>query len=152
MSGEPEDQDHHMAAQLKRGDSTAIESLYDRYGRLAYGLAFRILNDRSAAEDAVQDAFLAVWRKAAGFDTSRGSLRNWLLSIVRNRTARRPPSLFSPIRPKSDSETGGSDLKPCVTAPGVRNRALRSYPWVVGQESAHAACHGLGVKAQNRAR
>ena len=74
-----------MAAQLKRGDSTALESLYDRYGRLAYGLAFRILNDRSAAEDAVQDAFLAVWRNAAGFDTSRGSLRNWLLSIVRNR-------------------------------------------------------------------
>ncbi|TME82170.1 MAG: sigma-70 family RNA polymerase sigma factor [Chloroflexi bacterium] len=85
MSGELEDQDHQMAAQLKRGDSTALESLYDRYGRLAYGLAFRILNDRSAAEDAVQDAFLAVWRNAGGFDTSRGSLRNWLLSIVRNR-------------------------------------------------------------------
>ncbi|TMF12600.1 MAG: sigma-70 family RNA polymerase sigma factor [Chloroflexi bacterium] len=85
MSGEPEDQDHHMAAQLKRGDSTALESLYDRYGGLAYGLAFRILNDRSAAEDAVQEAFLAVWRNASGFDTSRGSLRNWLLSIVRNR-------------------------------------------------------------------
>src|SRR3989442_13342346 len=85
MSGEREDQDRRRAAQLKRGDSTAVESLYDRYGRLAYGLAFRILNDRSAAEDAVQDAFLAVWRNASGFDTSRGSLRNWLLSIVRNR-------------------------------------------------------------------
>ena len=74
-----------MAAQLKRGESTAIESLYDRYGRLAYGLAFRILNERSAAEDVVQDAFVSVWRNAAGFDASRGSLRNWLLSIVRNR-------------------------------------------------------------------
>ncbi len=74
-----------MAAQLKRGDTTAIESLYDRYGRLAYGLAFRILNERGAAEDVVQDAFVSVWRNAAGFDASRGSLRNWLLSIVRNR-------------------------------------------------------------------
>jgi len=85
MSGEPRDQDSQMAAQLKRGESTAIESRYDRYGRLAYGLAFRILNDRGAAEDVVQDAFVSVWRNAAGFDTGRGSLRNWLLSIVRNR-------------------------------------------------------------------
>src|SRR5438105_14506283 len=85
MSGEPRDQDSQMAAQLKRGDSTAIESLYDRYGRLAYGLAFRILNERGAAEDAVQDAFVSVWRNATGFDISRGSLRNWLLSNVRNR-------------------------------------------------------------------
>src|SRR2546426_2449089 len=85
MSGEPRDQDSQMAAQLKRGESTAIESLYDRYGRLAFGLAFRILNERGAAEDVVQDAFVSVWRNAAGFDARRGSLRNWLLSIVRNR-------------------------------------------------------------------
>src|SRR5437899_5443399 len=85
MSGEPRDQDSQMAAQLKRGETSAIESLYDRYGRLAYGLAFRIVNERGAAEDVVQDAFVSVWRNAAGFDTSRGSLRNWLLSIVRNR-------------------------------------------------------------------
>src|SRR2546422_10977038 len=85
MSGESRDLDSQMAAQLKRGESTAIESLYDRYGRLAYGLAFRILNERGAAEDVVQDAFVRVWRNAAGFDASRGSLRNWLLSIVRNR-------------------------------------------------------------------
>jgi RNA polymerase sigma-70 factor, ECF subfamily len=74
-----------MAARLKRGDATAIESLYDRYGRLAYGLALRILNDRNAAEDVVQDAFLGVWRNAGSFDVSRGSLRNWLLAVVHNR-------------------------------------------------------------------
>ena len=85
MSGEPRDQDSQMAAQLKRGETSAIESLYDRYGRLAYGLAFRIVNERGAAEDVVQDAFVSVWRNAAGFDAGRGSLRNWLLSIVRNR-------------------------------------------------------------------
>lgn len=85
MSGEPTDQDGEMAAQLKRGEASAIESLYDRYGRLAYGLALRILNDRSAAEDVVQDAFLGVWRNAGSFDLARGSLRNWLLSVVHNR-------------------------------------------------------------------
>jgi RNA polymerase sigma-70 factor (ECF subfamily) len=85
MSGEPDDRDGEMAAQLKRGEATAIESLYDRYGRLAYGLALRILNDRNAAEDVVQDAFLGVWRNAGSFDVSRGSLRNWLLSVVHHR-------------------------------------------------------------------
>ncbi len=74
-----------MAAQLKRGDATGVESLYDRYGRLAYGLALRILNDRQAAEDVVQDAFVGVWRNAGSFDRSRGSLRNWLLSVVHHR-------------------------------------------------------------------
>jgi len=85
MSGDAPDEDGQIAAQLQRGDTTAIEALYDRYGRLALGLAYRILNDRSAAEDAVQEGFVAVWRNAAGFDASRGGLRNWLLSIVRNR-------------------------------------------------------------------
>jgi len=82
MSGDVPDPDGQMAAQLQRGDT---EALYARYGRLALGVAYRILNDRTAAEDAVQEAFVAVWRHAAGFDASRGGLRNWLLSIVRNR-------------------------------------------------------------------
>src|SRR2546428_13353724 len=89
MSGEPTDQDSQMAARLKRGETTAIESLYDRYGRLDYGLAFRILNERGAAEDVVQDAFVSVWRNAAGFDASRGSQRNWLFSNVRSRALAR---------------------------------------------------------------
>jgi len=85
MSVEPKDIDAEIAAQLRRGEATAIGRLYDRYGRLAYGLALRMLNDRGAAEDVVQDAFLDVWRNAGSFDTSRGTVRNWLLSIVHNR-------------------------------------------------------------------
>lgn len=74
-----------MAAQLQRGDAMGVEALYDKYGRLAFGLAFRILNDRTAAEDVVQEAFLGLWRNARSFDSSRGNLRGWLLSIVHNR-------------------------------------------------------------------
>ena len=74
-----------MAARLEQKDATAVEALYDRYGRLAFGLAFRILNDRNAAEEAVQDAFLDLWRNSRSFDASRGSIRNWLLAIVHNR-------------------------------------------------------------------
>ena len=70
---------------LVAGDSRAIESLYDRYARLAFGLAFRMLNDRMAAEDVVQEAFVALWRHAKSFDADRGQVRSWLLRIVHNR-------------------------------------------------------------------
>ena len=56
-------------------DEAALAELYDRFGRVAYGLALRILRDPALAEDAVQDAFLAVWRTAAAFDPRRGKAR-----------------------------------------------------------------------------
>jgi RNA polymerase sigma-70 factor, ECF subfamily len=77
--------DSELAAALQRGEPRAVEALYDRYGRLAFGLASRMITDRAAAEDVVQDAFLSVWRNANTFDPARGSLRSWLLSIVHHR-------------------------------------------------------------------
>lgn len=59
--------------------------LYDRYAGLAYGVAMRVLGDPGRAEDAVQEAFMNVWSRAATFDANRGSLRAWLLTMVRNR-------------------------------------------------------------------
>src|SRR3989442_15451866 len=111
MSGESRDLDGQMAAQVKRGESAAIESLYDRYGRLAFGLAFRILNERGAAEDVVQDAFVSVWRNAAGFDARRGSLRNWLLSIVRNRAIDR---LRGSVRIRNEIDLADAEPRPQV--------------------------------------
>jgi RNA polymerase sigma-70 factor, ECF subfamily len=61
-----------------------IESLYDAYRGVAYGLAFQILREQTAAEDAVQDAFLAIWRARGRYDPSKGALKRWLLTIVRN--------------------------------------------------------------------
>jgi RNA polymerase sigma-70 factor, ECF subfamily len=77
--------DSEIAAALQRGEPHAVEALYDRYGRLAFGLASRMITDRAAAEDVVQDAFISVWRNAKSFDPARGSLRSWLLSIVHHR-------------------------------------------------------------------
>jgi len=70
---------------VARGDETALAELYDRHGRLAYGLALRIVRDPQLAEDAVQDAFLAVWRGAGKYVADRGKASTWLLTIVHRR-------------------------------------------------------------------
>jgi len=77
--------DEELVAAIGRRDERAVAALYDRYGGLAYSLAYRILEDRGAAEDVVQDAFVSAWRRAVSFQPGRGSVRTWLLSIVHHR-------------------------------------------------------------------
>lgn len=77
--------DEDLVAAVARGDDSALAQLYDRYARPAYGLALRILRDPTLAQDAVQDAFLAVWRTAAAFDPERGRAQTWLLTLVHRR-------------------------------------------------------------------
>ncbi|HEY6378644.1 MAG TPA: sigma-70 family RNA polymerase sigma factor [Candidatus Dormibacteraeota bacterium] len=74
---------------LARHAPEGIEVLYDRYGRLAYSLALRILGDEGAAEDVVQESFLAIWRRSATYRPERGSLRTWACSIVHHRAVDR---------------------------------------------------------------
>lgn len=76
--------DEELIADLGRGDADALGFLYDRYRRLAMAVAYRILEDASAAEDCLQDAFLQVWRNHASYHPERGSVKSWLLTIVRN--------------------------------------------------------------------
>ena len=78
--------DSELIVAIQRRDPAALMSLYDRYRGIAFALAYRILNDAGAAEEAVQDAFMQVWRRADLYDPARGSgLRAWLLKIVHNR-------------------------------------------------------------------
>jgi RNA polymerase sigma-70 factor (ECF subfamily) len=77
--------DESLLDRLARQDSTALDELYVRYGRAAFGLAYRVLNDPEGAEDVVQETFLAVWRHADRYQPSRGSVKTWLLTVVRNR-------------------------------------------------------------------
>ncbi len=77
--------DEDLLTLIERGDADAFEVIYERHSRVAYSLAFRLLGDRQLAEDLVQDAFLAVWRGAARYASARGSVRNWMLSILHNR-------------------------------------------------------------------
>jgi RNA polymerase sigma-70 factor (ECF subfamily) len=76
--------DEELIADLGRGDAEALGLLYDRYRRLAMAVAYRILDDATAAEDCLQDAFVQVWRNHTSFHPERGSVKSWLLTIVRN--------------------------------------------------------------------
>ena len=83
-SAQPID-DQLLAERLRSGDREALGLLYDRYASVAMAVAVRVVSDRDLAEDLVHDAYVAVWQKIDRFDPSRGSLRSWLLTIVRNR-------------------------------------------------------------------
>jgi RNA polymerase sigma-70 factor (ECF subfamily) len=77
--------DEALLALVSRGDDGALGELYDRYGRVAYGLALRIVRDRALAEDAVQEGFLAVWRSAGTFLAEHGKPTTWILTLVHRR-------------------------------------------------------------------
>ncbi|MBI2324073.1 MAG: sigma-70 family RNA polymerase sigma factor [Chloroflexi bacterium] len=105
--------DNVLAEALAARDLSALSGLYDRYGRVSYTLAYRILGEPEAAEDVVQDAFLAAWRGAGTFRRERGNVRSWLLSIVhhravdvlRRRTAFRPAPLEAADHTASELDT-----------------------------------------------
>ena len=77
--------DEALVALVARGDEDALAELYDRVGRVAYGLALRVLRDERHAEDAVQEAFLQVWRSAATFRAERAKASTWILTLVHRR-------------------------------------------------------------------
>jgi RNA polymerase sigma factor (sigma-70 family) len=78
--------DEEVLEAVGRGDDDALGVLYDRFGRLAYGLAYRVLRDQTLAEDAVQEAFLAVWRSADGYKRERAKPSTWILTVVHRRS------------------------------------------------------------------
>ena len=77
--------DEALLALVARGDEQALAELYERLGRTAYGLAFRILRDDALAQDAVQEAFLSVWRGASTFVGDRAKPSTWVLTLVHRR-------------------------------------------------------------------
>jgi RNA polymerase sigma factor (sigma-70 family) len=77
--------DAALLSLIAAGEELALAELYDRFGRVAYGLALRTLRDPGLAEEAVQDAFVSAGRSAGQFDPTRGLPRSWLLTIVHRR-------------------------------------------------------------------
>jgi RNA polymerase sigma-70 factor (ECF subfamily) len=77
--------DEALVALVARGEESALAELFDRLGGVAYGLALRVLRDRALAEDAVQEAFISVWRSAGRFVAEQSRARTWLLTLVHRR-------------------------------------------------------------------
>ncbi|MDA0263286.1 MAG: sigma-70 family RNA polymerase sigma factor [Chloroflexi bacterium] len=71
---------------LHLGNEEALGALYDRHGRASYSLAYRMLGNAQAAEDAVQEAFINIWRRAGSFTNARGTARTWIMAVVHHRS------------------------------------------------------------------
>ncbi len=77
--------DEELLRRIADGDQDALLTLYDRYGRLVYSLAYKVLQDHQLAEEVTQDVFTRVWKAAATFDPKKSRFTTWLTSITRNR-------------------------------------------------------------------
>jgi len=82
---DPELDDLELHRRLDAGDRGAFDELYRRYGPSAFGLAYRLTGQQVLAQDAVHDAFLALWRAPEAFDPARGAFRTFFLSLVHHK-------------------------------------------------------------------
>lgn len=108
----PEDvvSDDTLNAAMVAGETSALGALYDRHAHIVFALLLRILRDRTAAEDLLQEVFLRAWQQADLFDETRGTMRCWLYSMAHNlalnelRRRGRRPQLHEPAA--SDADDG----------------------------------------------
>jgi RNA polymerase sigma-70 factor, ECF subfamily len=103
-----QDTDAAILRRIVERDPRGVELLYERYSGIAFALAYRLLGERGGAEDVVQEAFLNVWRQGATYDTRRGTVRTWLLTIVHHRAIDQMRS----ARSKSSADTVIDDAMP----------------------------------------
>ena len=78
--------DAELLGRVQHGDEQAMADLFDRYSKIVYSVALRVLRDPSAAEDVLQEIFLQIWRAPGKFVATRGSLGGWLSVVTRNRS------------------------------------------------------------------
>jgi RNA polymerase sigma factor (sigma-70 family) len=124
--------DEALLALVARDDELALAELYRRLGSLAYGLAFRILRDDALAQDAVQEAFLGVWRAADRFVAERAKPSTWVLTLVHRRAVdlvrREERRRADPLDTESESAGTVSDQAEHVAERDAVRQALRQLP------------------------
>jgi len=114
--------DEALLERLAAGvDEAALSELYDRYQAQMYGLAMRITRDAALAQDAVQEAFVGVWRNAARYAVGRSSVRTWVLSITHHRAI----DIVRRRRPTSDLPNTDT-LDTALVAPDVWGEVARA--------------------------
>jgi RNA polymerase sigma-70 factor, ECF subfamily len=138
--------DEELVEAVARADEDALAELYDRFGRVACGLAYKILQDAALAEDAVQEAFLQIWRGAGSYRPERGKASTWLLTFVHRRAVdlvrreqRRRTVQFDPLPEPSGS--GADDEVVALSRREIVQDALRRLP-VEQREAIELAYYG----------
>ncbi len=127
----PQPTDGQLIVRIARGDRGAFDQLHGRYARAVLGLALRRLGDRGRAEDATQDAFVAIWRSARTYDPSRGRGAPWLYSVARNAITdglRRTPEPVAELEDGPGSEPDPSDEAEATWTAWRVHRALEVLP------------------------
>jgi RNA polymerase sigma-70 factor (ECF subfamily) len=106
------DADQDLISLVRERDARAFATLYDRHARAAYSLAYRMMGERQAAEDLVQEAFLKLWRGASSYRPERGNVRSWLLAIVHNQAIDQIRSSASRRRTQEKVEASAPKVQP----------------------------------------
>jgi RNA polymerase sigma factor (sigma-70 family) len=125
--------DEALVALIARSDDAALAELYDRYGRVAFGLALRILRDPALAEDAVQEAFLTVWRTGARFVPERSKASTWILTLAHRRAVdlvrREERRRAEPLEPAEEAGRDATEESAWIALERSRvQAALRRLP------------------------
>jgi RNA polymerase sigma-70 factor, ECF subfamily len=136
-----------LLLKVAEGDRNAYRTLYDRSAGLLLRAARRILGDQQLAEDAVQDAFLRIWRRANTFDPERGGAKAWMGRIVRNASFDRLPTERDPRRIELVEtvvlpvEPMSAMLRQCLETLPLKQRDAIILMYVHGMTHAELADH-----------
>jgi RNA polymerase sigma-70 factor (ECF subfamily) len=104
--------DAAAVARVADGDADALRELYDRYGRIVYGMTYRVTKDAQLAEEATQDTFVTLWRRAGSYDPERAKLTTWLFVIARNRAIELVRARTRTPEPQQEVEPIGEESDP----------------------------------------
>ena len=106
----PGEDDSVLVARTRKGDKNAFALLYDRYSRLVYSIALRVVRDASTAEDILHDVFLQLWQAPERFDAARGNLPVWIAVIARHRAIDRIRQRRATVDPEETMIASPVDL------------------------------------------
>ena len=107
--------DAELLKRISERDEAAMAAIFDRYAKMVYSIALRVLHDPAEAEDVMQEVLMQIWRGPQSFVSGQGSLGGWLAVVARNRAIdvlrRRHPSGQGPLSGRGDG--AGCEGRPC---------------------------------------
>jgi len=115
-------EDAPVVEAVRRGDARALEDLYRRHGPRIYALLLRMLRESADAEEILQETFVAAWRRAGEYASSRGSVEAWLITLARSRAVDRIRNRGARLRLVKQSEQLAPAEPPAEEPPDVHAR------------------------------